>query len=107
MSLCNTDSVMKNITLKEAYVILSNATAVIINENALVYPSLWELSGEEENEFLYLSWEDDGHDYSLKFTEGDNFTVKVKGCNLYLYDSDANDDDEITILTILAPKELN
>ena len=98
---------MKTITLKEAYRTLSLATAVIIDENALVYPSLWELTGEAENEFLYLSWEDEGCDYSLKFNEADNLEAKIEGCCLFLFDTDANDDDDVTLLTILAPKQLD
>ena len=98
---------MKTITLKEAYCILSLATAVIIDENALVYPALWELTGEGENEFLYLLWEDEGCDYSLKFAEEDNLEAKIEGCCLFLYDTDANDDDDQTMLTILTPKQLD
>ena len=97
---------MKTVNLKEAYYWLSFASAVIINENAVVYPSLRELTGERENEFLYLSWEDDGKDFSLKFNEGDNLEAKIEGCCLFLYDTDANDDDDRTMLTILAPKQL-
>ena len=98
---------MKTITLKEAYSILSLATAVIIDENAVVYPSLWELTGEGENEFLYLSWEHEGKDYSLKFAEGDNLEAKIEGCCLFLYDTAANDDADQTMLTILTPKQLD
>jgi len=93
------------ITLKEAYQILENASAVIIDENALVYPSLWELDGTDENEFLYLSWEEGGTDYSLKFAEGDNREVEVSGCCLFLYDTDADDETCHTQLTILVPKD--
>jgi len=96
---------MKTITLKEAYNILEQSSAVIINKHALVYPAVWELNGDAENEFLYLSWEDDGQDYYLKFCEGDNHSVKIEGCCLFLFDTDANDDD-LTELTILAPKQL-
>lgn len=97
---------MKTITLKEAYNILEQSSAVIINEYALVYPAFWELNGDVENEFLYLSWEEDGDDYCLKFCEGDNPSVKIEGCRLFLFDTDANDDDDLTELTILTPKQL-
>jgi hypothetical protein len=98
---------MKTITLKEAHYTLSLATAVIIDEDAVVYPSLWELTGERDNEFLYLSWEHEGKDYSLKFNEADNLEAKIEGCCLFLYDTDANDDDDQTMLTILTPKQLD
>ena len=95
---------MKTIVLKKVYEILLEATAVIIDENALVYPCVAELTGENENEFLYLSWEDDGHDYSLKFREGDNLVADVEGCCLYLFDTDG--EEEPTMLTILGPTQL-
>jgi len=97
---------MKKITLKEAYAILENASAVIIDDNALVYPSLWELDGDPENQFLYLSWENEGHDYSLKFCEGDNTEVAVVGSSLFLYDTDADDETCHTQITILVPQTL-
>ena len=96
---------MKKITLKEAYAILEKASAVIIDDNALVYPSLWELNGDPENQFLYLSWED-GVEYYMKFCEGDNTEVGVAGSSLFLYDTDADDETCLTKLTILVPQTL-
>ena len=100
---------MKSISLKKAYRILEDAVAVIVNEHALVYPSLWELNGEKNNPFLYLSWDDNGNEYTLTFSEDDNKKVEVEGCNLYLYDKNANcrDDEDVTILTILGPKQID
>ena len=94
--------ITKTITLEEAHKILQNASAVIIDEHALVYPSLWELTGDDENQFMYLSWEDEGQDYYMKFCEGDNREVHVFGSSLFLYDTDANDDEEKTKITILS-----
>ena len=95
----------KKISLEEAYKIIENASAVIIDESALVYPSLWDLDGDDDNEFLYLSWEDEGSEYSLKFREGDNREVEVSGCCLFLYDTDADDETCHTQITILVPKD--
>jgi len=103
---CYSLYVMKKITLKEAYDILEKASAVIIDDNALVYRSLWELDGNDENEFLYLSWENDRDEYNLKFCEGDNKEVKVSGSSLFLYDTDADDETCLTKLTILVPQTL-
>ena len=97
---------MKTITLKEAYQLLEESSAVVVDD-AVLYPSLADLSGEAENEFLYLSWTDsDYHEFSLKFSEGDNQTVKVSGSSLFLYDTDANDDSDLTQITILQPQPL-
>jgi hypothetical protein len=97
---------MKKITLKEAYNILGNASAIIIEDNAVVYLSLYELEDDDTNEFLYLKWEDDGQGYSLKFNEGDNQEVEVIGSSMFLYDTDAEGDSDHTQITILTTKEL-
>ena len=97
---------MKTITLQEAYYIISLASAVIIDGDALCYPSLWDLTGEPENQFLYLSWENDG-DYNLKFCESDNQQVKVDGSDIFLFDTDADDEQNVTKLTILVPQKID
>jgi hypothetical protein len=98
---------MKKITLEEAYRILQNASAVIIDDNALIYHSLYDLEGDDENEFLYLSWDDeDGCGFSLKFAEKDNREVTVSGCCMFLYDTDSEGEDDHTQITILNPTNL-
>jgi hypothetical protein len=93
---------MKTISLKEAYEILERfTTAVVIDDSVLVYPRLSELKDSEDNEFLYLSWEDEGLEYSLKFSEGKNQSVKVSGSSMFLNDDDAETDADQTELTIL------
>ena len=92
---------MKTITLKEAYQILENANAIIIDDSALVYPCLSKLENDDTNEFLYVQWDDEGQGYNLKFNEGDNQEIRVAGSSMFLYDTDAkgNMDTQITILT--------
>lgn len=97
---------MKKITLKEAYNILENASAVIINDDIVLYTSLWELRDDETNEFLYFRWDDEGLEYSLTFNEGDNQEVKISGSSMFLYDTDSNGDEDHTQITILITKEL-
>ena len=94
---------MKIITLKEAYNILQDASAVIIDDNVLVYPALDMIEGSDENEFLYLSWDDEGLGYEVKFCEGDNQEVEVAGSSLFLY---AVGDIYRTEVKILTTKEL-
>jgi hypothetical protein len=94
---------MKTISLKEAHEILERfTTAVVIDDSVLVYPRLSELKDSEDNEFLYLSWEDEGLEYSLTFSEGKNQSVKVSGSSMFLHDDDAETDADQTQLTILA-----
>lgn len=98
---------MKKITLKEAYEILEDASGVIINDSTLIYPSLSDLEDKDENEFLYLQWEaDGGRIYTLKFNEGDNQEVEIVGSSMFLYDTDANGEEDHTQITILTTKEL-
>jgi hypothetical protein len=97
---------MKTITLKEAFQILEDASAVIVNDYVLVYPALTDLEDSDENEFMYIAWDDEGLGYDLKFCEGDNQEVKISGASMFLYDTDANDDTDHTQITILTTKDL-
>lgn len=89
---------MKTITLKEAFQILEDASAIIVDDSTLVYPSLSELEDDELNEFMYLSWDDEGLGYNVKFNEGENQEVKVSGSSIFLIDTDG-EENQITILT--------
>jgi len=100
---------VKTITLKEACQILDSASAVVIDDDVVTYPVVSELTGDDENEFLFLSWMDDGgSEYSLSFNEGLNREVKVSGSSIFLLceSDDPNDDESETQITILTTKEL-
>lgn len=90
------------IPLQKAFQILQDASAVIINDDVVLYPSLSDLEDDESNEFLYLEWDYEGLEYNLKFNEGDNQEVEVVGSSMFLYDTDsecsATDHTQITIL---------
>jgi len=68
---------MKTIGVKEAYKRLVESSAVIVDNDALFYPSLGGIENNPENQFHYLSWEVDGQEYSVKCLEQNNQTVKV------------------------------
>lgn len=89
------------IKLEKAVEILENASAVIINDDVLIYPSVSVLTGDDENEFLFLSYEIASQEYYLKFTEGDNKEVEIINSSMFLLDSDADDKDDFTQITIL------
>jgi len=97
---------MKTITLKEAYQILEDANAVIIDDHVVLYPSLQELEDDDTNEFLFFRWDDGGLDYTLTFKEGDNQEVKVVGSSMFLHDTDSEGEDDHIQITILTTKEL-
>lgn len=95
---------MKKITLEEAFKILENASALVVDDNALVYQSLYDLNGDDDNEFLFLSYTDKRRKdkWHLKFAEKDNREVEVCGCSMFLYDAEG----DYTQLTILGPISL-
>ena len=97
---------MKKITLDKAYHILENAAALIVDDNVLVYPSLSQLTDDDDNEFLFLSWNDEGKEFNLKFTQGDNPSVGVEGNSMFLFDTDAVSNHDHTQITVLVPKKL-
>jgi hypothetical protein len=68
---------MKTIGLKQAYNRLKESVAVIVDNDALVYPSLADIENNPENQFLYLFWELDGQEYSVKCIEQNNQTIKT------------------------------
>jgi hypothetical protein len=96
---------MKTIDLKEAFEILQDCSAIIIDDSRLIYPFLNEITGEDDNPFMDLSWEEDGEDFVLRFYEFYNKTVTVSGSSMFLYEE--NDErDSPTQITILEPKKL-
>ena len=98
---------MKSIPIEEAYKILEDASAIILDDGVLVYPALSDLEFSDENEFLYITWTDDeGQEYDLHFAEGDNQQVKVSGSSIFLLDTDAEAEEDAIQITILTTKEL-
>ena len=90
---------MKNIPLKEAHELIENAAAIIVNHDALMYPSVSDLTGEEDNEFLYVSWTDgDGWEFEIKAVEENNRTVKVTDQGDLILVDDEGDEFEVTLL---------
>jgi hypothetical protein len=88
---------MKAITLQEAYKLIENAKAVIIDDDGLCYPSLDHLNGEAENEWLYCSWIDsEGDTYAAVFIE-EPCEIYFDGTSIYMKDGD-DEDSKITLL---------
>ena len=93
---------MKTITLEKAYDILKRCSAVI-HDNVVIYPGNADLTGDDDNEFLYLHWENDEClNYATRFTEGPNRAIKVSGSTMFLIDHEGDE----TEITILEPKQL-
>jgi hypothetical protein len=87
---------MKTIPLEEAYELLESALAVQMMDNYLVYPSMFKLTGDDDNEFMRLS---DG--FSLRFLEKNNREVRIN--NIYMIMRANNMDIRIILLN---PREI-
>jgi hypothetical protein len=84
-----TNNEMKTITLETAFEILETASAVILNDDVTLYPGLADLTGEDDNAFMLLSWENEkGNECCLRFCEGDNREIEQKGDFLFLFAGD-------------------
>jgi hypothetical protein len=96
---------MKTITLEKAIELLESASAIIIDNDIspLIYPSIWK---DDNAEFLYLQWEYEFCEYSLKFHALDNKEVKVSGTSMFLVDTDAEDENDHTQITLLTQMTL-
>jgi hypothetical protein len=94
------------IPFEKAFKLLSDCSAVIVDDNALVYPSLDHDAKEGEDEFLYLSYTDDeGETFTYHFNKEDNENVEVVGNSMFLKDTDG-EEGEVTQLTLLIPQNL-
>lgn len=90
---------MKTIPLKTAHELIENAAAIIADHDALMYPSVSELTGEEDNEFLFIRWVDaDGLEFQIRANEGENQTVKVTDQGDLILVGDEGNVFEITLL---------
>lgn len=95
---------MKTLTLEQAHRLISECSACIVDGSELMYPSIAELTGEPDNEFLYLSWmDDDGREFAAICFEENNQTVEIRENKLVLHD---DNDDEFT-LTLLIPQKID
>lgn len=91
------------ITLAQAFDLLENCSAVVMDDNTVIYPNLLDLEGKEDNEFVNFSWTNgEGYDHYVACNEGENKTVEINGSLMTLVD---NDTDELD-LTLLAPMDI-
>ena len=98
---------MKTITLQEACNLIENSSALIIDNDIspLIYPSLW-IEDEVDGEFMYLQYEYNFCEYVLKFKRSENQNVKVSGTSMFLIDTEAENENDHTQITLLAPMNL-
>ena len=79
---------MKIIPLKDAFEFLTEATAVYDTYSAeLMFPDVYDITGEPDNEFMYLSLDESRMVETIHFREKRNEEVKVSGSSMFLYDT--------------------
>ena len=89
---------MTKITLAAALEILKGCSAVVVDDDVLVYPSCSDL--DDTCPFLTLS--DEGTEMLHVFSPEKNAEPEIVGSSLFLVD----DDGVIVQLTILEPRDL-
>lgn len=74
---------MLDLTLEEAIKLLQHADGLVIDDHRILFGSVND--DENEEEFLELSWPDDGEgEGSLRFDTKSNQTPKLSGSSLFL-----------------------
>ena len=79
---------MKIIPLESAFEFLTETTAVYDTYTAeLMFPDTFDITGEPDNEFMYLSLDESRMVETIHFCEKGNEEVKVSGSSMFLYDT--------------------
>ena len=93
-------SEVKEINLQQAYDLLQQSAAVVL-DGRLLEPILLGVEKDESNEFMYIDWEEEYEDETLtvdiSFIEGDNQIVLVDGSKMILVNSEGTE-EELTLL---------
>jgi hypothetical protein len=84
---------VRQVPLAEAMAIIESASAIVIDNglDSVIYPSISELTGDPENEFMYLSWDDDGTEMSTRFKEENNREVTIAGASIFMEDAEGEE----------------
>ena len=94
----------KIISLAQVYDLLFKCPVIEL-EGQYIEPQLYDLTGEQKNEFLCLSWTEiiEGEEILivLTFNEQDNKQAKLVGNTLTLISSENKDQEELTLYTKL------
>lgn len=82
---------MKTIPLEDAFEFLNETAAIYETCTAeLMFSTIYDITGEPNNEFMYLSLDETRMVETIHFLEKDNKTVKVSDSSMFLYDSYGN-----------------
>ena len=87
---------MLKITLQQTYDLISQCLALEVDGEYICFPSLDELNGEPDNEWLYISSANDSEGYGTKFIEEDQ-EITLEGSTITMLDYQG----EVTTLVLL------
>lgn len=90
-----------NIPLSKAYELLEEASAIIVSSESgspLLYPSLHD----DDEAFLFISWEDENGGYELMFTKQNNLNPQINTLtNELILTDDTGEKVNLTLLTTM------
>jgi hypothetical protein len=88
--------VKKSINLTQAYDVLSQATAIVL-EGRVLAPVLHSLEYDSAHEFFSIHWEEEELEFDIYFQEGDNNEVLIDGHTMTLISTEG-EEEEIELL---------
>jgi hypothetical protein len=99
----------KTICLSDAVALLVQCSAVVVDDDILVYPTSFEdvnltclPNAQTKTEFMRLKWEDEGLGFEQSFEVEKNQAPTISGTSLFLNNSDG----EECQFTLLVPQNL-
>lgn len=92
---------LSRMNLDEAYDLLCDCNAIVVNGIYIMIPKLNELTEEDENVFMALSWSVKGLTYELYFREGNNIEIPIQNTKMFLLDDKSEDDKDFTEVSLL------
>lgn len=91
------------ISLKKAYELLENCSAIMVDANALVYPVMYEQGIKSNNhDFMELKWEADDSYYEITFSKDENEEVEIQCDCMFLKEEDGTKH----CITLLQPLDI-
>ena len=85
------------ITLEQAMELLDKSRAIIIDDGVLLYHTTHSLTDSDDNIFMSVSWDCDGYEFDLSYSENDNKEVLIEDGFLILKNNQGTE-DRITLL---------
>ena len=94
---------MSSMELEDALDVLENCSALILDDDILMYPRIIkDLKNEDNQKIFCLQWTEGEDTFEIVFVEEDNQSVGYSGSTMFLID----DNDQEVHLTLLTEKPI-